>query len=256
MASAVSRRSPVIMATPSPIFLRRSTATPADAFTSSARAMKPRRRPSRATKTPVFPAARSSGTRAPELAISTPSSSIKRRLPRSTCRPSIIPRAPRPVTASNPSTLEGSIPVSRPLSTMALARGCSETASRDTATRSSSSCPSAPPAGTMSVTTGVPRVRVPVLSKITVVSWYAFSRLSPPLISMPFSAPRPVPTITAVGVASPMAHGQAMTSTETKFKRATLKEGSEGAKYHTAKVISAMTMTTGTKTAATLSAKR
>ena len=37
---------------------------------------------------------------------------------------------------------------------------------------------------------------------------------------MPSSAPLPVPTITAVGVASPMAHGQAITSTATMLIRA------------------------------------
>lgn len=42
----------------------------------------------------------------------------------------------------------------------------------------------------------------------------AFSRGSPPLIKMPYRAPIPVPTITAVGVANPKAHGQAMTKTE------------------------------------------
>src|SRR6266571_3624493 len=41
------------------------------------------------------------------------------------------------------------------------------------------------------------------------------SRLSPPRIRMPCSAPLPVPTIMAVGVASPKAHGHATTSTAT-----------------------------------------
>ena len=38
----------------------------------------------------------------------------------------------------------------------------------------------------------------------------AFSSGSPPLIRMPFVAPTPVPTITAVGVAKPSAQGHAM----------------------------------------------
>ena len=41
------------------------------------------------------------------------------------------------------------------------------------------------------------------------------SRISGPLIRMPSCAPRPVPTMSAVGVASPSAHGQAMISTAT-----------------------------------------
>ena len=35
--------------------------------------------------------------------------------------------------------------------------------------------------------------------------------MSPPLINTPNEAAMPVPTITAVGVASPSAHGQAIT---------------------------------------------
>ncbi len=36
---------------------------------------------------------------------------------------------------------------------------------------------------------------------------------------IPFSAPLPVPTMMAVGVARPRAQGQAMTSTATKFEQ-------------------------------------
>jgi hypothetical protein len=41
-----------------------------------------------------------------------------------------------------------------------------------------------------------------------------FSKTSPPLIRTPKLAAIPVPTITAVGVASPRAHGQAITSVD------------------------------------------
>jgi len=40
------------------------------------------------------------------------------------------------------------------------------------------------------------------------------SNTSPPLISTPKFAATPVPTITAVGVASPKAHGHAITKVE------------------------------------------
>ena len=40
------------------------------------------------------------------------------------------------------------------------------------------------------------------------------------VIGGPFCAPNPVPTIIAVGVASPRAHGQAITSTDTKIRSA------------------------------------
>ena len=75
---------------------------------------------------------------------------------------------------------------------------------------------------------------------------------------MPISAPLPVPTITAVGVARPMAHGQAMTSTATMFIRARVKlstsefTGSGGPKkYQPRNVNSAMLITAGTNTAET-----
>ena len=51
------------------------------------------------------------------------------------------------------------------------------------------------------------------LSKMTVSTLWAASRMAPPLMSRPFLAPTPVPTITAVGVARPNAQGQATTTT-------------------------------------------
>ena len=56
---------------------------------------------------------------------------------------------------------------------------------------------------------------VPVLSSTTVSTRRVDSSTSGPLISRPSCAPRPVPTSSAVGVASPSAHGQAMISTAT-----------------------------------------
>ena len=47
-----------------------------------------------------------------------------------------------------------------------------------------------------------------------VVTLLIFSRISPPLIKIPYEAATPVPTITAVGVAKPRAHGQAITKVE------------------------------------------
>ena len=66
---------------------------------------------------------------------------------------------------------------------------------------------------TTAVTAGLPRVRVPVLSSTIVLILRAFSSASPPRIRMPFSAALPVPTMIAVGVASPRAQGQAMIRT-------------------------------------------
>ena len=60
-----------------------------------------------------------------------------------------------------------------------------------------------------------PVVTVPVLSSTTVSTRRVDSSTSGPLIRMPSWAPRPVPTSSAVGVARPRAHGQAMISTAT-----------------------------------------
>ena len=60
-----------------------------------------------------------------------------------------------------------------------------------------------------------PVVTVPVLSSTMVSTRRVVSSTSGPLIRMPSCAPRPVPTRIAVGVARPIAHGQAMISTAT-----------------------------------------
>jgi hypothetical protein len=95
---------------------------------------------------------------------------------------------------------------------MAAASGCSDAVSSDAASRTTSSSETPVPDST-STTAGRPSVMVPVLSSTMVSSVWAVSRLSPPLNSTPRSAPAPVPAMTAVGVASPRAHGQAMIST-------------------------------------------
>ena len=115
------------------------------------------------------------------------------------------------------------------------------------------------------VTLGSPRVRVPVLSKTTRVTACAVSSGAPPLIRMPILAPRPVPTITAVGVARPSAHGHAMTSTVTANKNANKKSPSRSvhelgsassvaAQNHAIHATVAMATTPGTKTPLTRSA--
>ena len=54
---------------------------------------------------------------------------------------------------------------------------------------------------------------VPVLSNTTVLILWAVSKACPDLIRIPCSAPLPVPTIIATGVASPNAQGQEITNT-------------------------------------------
>lgn len=68
----------------------------------------------------------------------------------------------------------------------------------------------------ISVTFGFPSVIVPVLSKTIASILHATSSGSPHLIRIPFCAHFPVPTIIAVGVASPSAQGHAITMTAEK----------------------------------------
>ena len=70
-----------------------------------------------------------------------------------------------------------------------------------------------PGAMTTSTSSMRPAVIVPVLSRTTQSSRCVASSTSPPLMTMPSWAPRPVPTMIAVGVARPSAHGHAMIST-------------------------------------------
>ena len=50
-----------------------------------------------------------------------------------------------------------------------------------------------------------------------------FSKVLPPLIKIPFFAALPIPTIIAVGVASPIAHGHEITSTAIDLRNASVK---------------------------------
>ena len=63
---------------------------------------------------------------------------------------------------------------------------------------------------------------------------------------MPFSAPLPVPTIMAVGVARPRAHGQDITSTAIPIEKAKLTPAPE--RSHIMAAAAAIHITTGTKT--------
>ena len=106
---------------------------------------------------------------------------------------------------------------------------------------------------TTSVTAGRPCVIVPVLSRTTVFTLWAISSASPDLIRMPFSAPLPVPTIIATGVARPRAQGQEITRTVMAQERAN-SNVAWSIKYHTTNVTAAIPITTGTKIPAILSA--
>ncbi|MPN38736.1 hypothetical protein SDC9_186261 [bioreactor metagenome] len=72
----------------------------------------------------------------------------------------------------------------------------------------------------ISVTFGFPSVIVSVLSNTIVFILCAVSRATPLFINTPYSAPLPVPTIIAVGVARPKAQGQAITRTDINMVKA------------------------------------
>ena len=110
------------------------------------------------------------------------------------------------------------------------------------------------PSATTSTRLIRPVVTVPVLSSTTVSTRRVDSRTSGPLISSPSWAPRPVPTISAVGVARPSAHGQAMISTATAAVNAN--DALSPAPSQKPSVASASAITTGTKMPETRSARR
>ena len=99
-----------------------------------------------------------------------------------------------------------------------------------------------------------PVVTVPVLSNTTVSTRRVVSSTSGPLIRMPSWAPRPVPTISAVGVARPRAHGQAMISTDTAAVNAAVSPSPVPAQNPNVATASAITI--GTKMPEIRSASR
>mmetsp|Transcript_13577 Transcript_13577/g.47311 ORF Transcript_13577/g.47311 Transcript_13577/m.47311 type:complete len:381 (-) Transcript_13577:1416-2558(-) len=112
-----------------------------------------------------------------------------------------------------------------------------------------------------------PSVSVPVLSNTMAVVRCTASSTAPPLMRMPARAPRPVPTMTAVGVARPSAHGQAMTRVATLRRIAnshlSVPDGNHSGSMvsvlaaisHAINVTSEMLTTAGVNTAETLSTK-
>ncbi len=174
-------------------------------------------------------------------------SSSRRRLPRASRRPSTSPWMPRPLRAWLAFTGGTSRSRSAQRSSTALASGCSLPRCR--APASLSSCSGSSPPRWMIC--GRPEVRVPVLSKATLVTAWATSRDSASLIRMPWRAATPVPAMIAVGVARPRAQGQAITSTATALTRACSRP--TPATSQAPRVTSAMRITTGTKTWLTLS---
>ena len=140
-------------------------------------------------------------------------------MPIATEWPSTLPVTPLPVSDSKLSAVESARPRSSAPSAIAAASGCSLPRSRLAVSRSNSAS-SCPGAATTETKRGFPSVSVPVLSTTTVSTRSSISSDSAFLMSTPAIAPRPVPTMIDIGVASPRAHGQAMISTATALTRA------------------------------------
>ena len=145
--------------------------------------------------------------------------------PTSTSLPSILPRMPRPVRDSKFAAALSFRPRSRAAATIAAPSGCSLPCSRLATSRiSSSSC--CPATGITVTSFGLPSVSVPVLSITSVSTFSMISSASAFFTKTPACAPRPVPTIIAIGVANPRAHGQAIIRTATAFTNAFARRGS------------------------------
>ena len=214
-AFAVASSSPVaMMMCFTPCALRSFSACAALSFTGSAMASRPSSLSPAARNTAVLPSPRSraaSASRGPESTFRSPMSAA---LPRATVLPPMTARTPSPVRVSKRSALAGFAPSSCALRRMASASGWVEPASAEAASARTPVC-ATPSAATMSVTSGLPFVMVPVLSMISVSASASRSRWAASLIRMPERAPRPAATVMDMGVAMPKAQGQAMISTET-----------------------------------------
>src|SRR5918992_940940 len=252
--SAVARLSPVSMTTWTAAWWRAWMAATEVSRGASAMANSPRGRPSAAAITTVRPPLASCSRRAASGPRSTASRSISRRLPTATRRPPTVAIAPCPGTFSNPSAATAAAPAWSARPTIASASGCSELRSTAATSRSSSASVT-PSAQTTSVTSGSPLVRVPVLSSTTVSIRAAVSMAMACLNRIPRWAPSPVPIMIAVGVASPRASGQAITTTVMANSSASVR-GRSVRSAHAAKVRPPPTRATSTSQNAARSARR
>ena len=209
--------SPVSRTGRSPSALSAATASADVGLTVSATTSTPRTAPSQADERPrCGPAPRRRVAPASQVRQGSPGpvGHERRRGRPATPWPSTTPSTPRPSRFAKPSTAGSAPSSSRAAPAMACAIGCSDASSTAPARRSTSRALVAVGDAT-STRLMRPVVTVPVLSSTIVSTRRVDSRISGPLISSPSCAPRPVPTSSAVGVASPSAHGQAMISTAT-----------------------------------------
>ena len=211
----------------------------------SATLIKPANFFSTATNITVCPIARNSSAFPASGVISMPTSFISSALPSKTALPSMLPRTPLPVMALKPVTGKSGRLCAFRCARMACASGCSLIFS-SAAASTSTSARAKPSLATICCTFGTPSVSVPVLSTISVSIFSISSSASASLISTPSRAPRPIPTMTDIGVASPSAQGQAMISTDTAATSPFASPGAGPTIAHTKKASTAAAMTVGT----------
>jgi len=138
---------------------------------------------------------------------STPSLSISAALPTATLCPSTLAMIPRPFITSVSVTWRYTVsPIS---SRTAPASGWSD--SRSTLARYTSALSMSSPKYAFSVTSGLPRVNVPVLSKTIVSTLLRALMTSLPLKRMPWRAPFPMPATLETGTPITRAPGQPRT---------------------------------------------
>ncbi len=252
-AAAGPAASPVSIDTSTPSSRISARAAAASGRRVSPTATTPSTRPPAATTAPVQPSA-STRARATWTAAgrSMPDCANSWRRPTITSRPSTRARTPRPAQAAKSTARGTSSRRSRAACTRAAPTGCSE--DRSTAAARRSRPAESPSTAITSWTRMRPVVRVPVLSNTTVSMRPQRSSTSPLRIRMPFAAARPVPTISATGVASPSAQGQAMISTAVAARTACA--GSPRSTSQAPAVSRLRPMITGTNTPATRSASR
>ena len=173
------------------------------------------------------------------------------RLPIRISLPSIRAEIPPPGQAVKSVTVLLGMPRFSAARMTARARGCSLPRSAEAASdRSSGSVKGS--RGWTSESSGLPAVRVPVLSRASRVAAERFWSEAASRTRMPCRAARPMPTMSAIGVARPSAQGQAMRRTETA-DRSPISQ-SPASKIQQIRVMTESPSTTGTKTEATRSA--
>ena len=246
--AAVTALSPVIIATRSPCACKAAIAAAVAGLTLSATPAIAANVPSTARYKGVRPlsARPNAGLAAasPSGKV-TPSRRMNRSAPARTRSPPTCACTPYPGMAAKSVATGITTPAARAARNIAPATGCSDPASTP-ASSARTWARSNPGITSRSVKSGRPAVSVPVLSNATTATPCKACNASPLRNSTPSSAARPVPTMIDVGVANPIAQGQAMIRTDTPAISACPSVGLGPTHSQTATVRAASPSTAGT----------